>query len=74
METSTIGNFSESDLKFFKHIRKIYKYLAVIDKLKTGEILYSECFEPLSTYIKEKTDWENRSNGMSNLTLSSNFS
>ena len=47
-----------------------------MDKLKSvpGEILYSECFEPLSTYIKEKTDWENRSNGLSMSTLTSNFS
>ena len=74
MENSGSGNFSESDLKFFKHIRKIYKYLAVMDKLKTGEILYSECFEPLSNYIKDKTDWENKSNGMSMTTLTSNFS
>ena len=39
-----------------------------------GEPLYSECFEPLNTYIKEKTDWETKSNGMSISTLTSNFS
>lgn len=66
--------FTDSDMKFFKHVRKIYKYLAVIDKFKTEEIRYSECFEPLSNFIKEKTDWENKSNGMSMTTLTSEFS
>ena len=68
------ANFSESDMRFFKHLRKIYKYIAVIDKLKSDEIRYSECFEPLSNFIKDKTDWENKSNGMSMTTLTSNFS
>jgi hypothetical protein len=75
MEGSAVGGFNDGDFRFFKHIRKIYKYLAVIDKMKApGETLFSECFDPLSTFIKEKTDWETRSNGISNSTLTSNFS
>ena len=42
------------DLQFFRHIRKIQKYLAVLDKVKSSAPRLSECLEPLTKYIKEQ--------------------
>jgi hypothetical protein len=58
----------EDLLKFFKHIRKIHKYLANMDRQKTGMARFSESLEPLSNYIKFNCDSE------TNSTLTSNFS
>ena len=45
---------SSTDLQFFRHVRKIQKYLSVLDKVKSGAPHLSESLEPLTKYIKEQ--------------------
>ena len=63
------GNeIGEDHSKFFKHIRKIHKYLANMDRQKYIAPKFSESLEPLSNHIKFNCDSETTS------TLTSNFS
>jgi len=57
-------------MKFYKHIRKIYKYLASLDKQKYTHPKFSSSLEPLSRFIKDNVS--DTSETMS--TLTSNFS
>lgn len=59
---------SEENHKFFKHMRKIYKYLSQMDRTKYLEPKFSESLEPLSKFIKDKCDSETMS------TMTSQFS
>ena len=49
-----IGN--ENDLKFYKHLRKIFKYVAQLDKAKQSGPKFGMAIEPLYTYFKENYD------------------
>ena len=65
------------DLQFFKHIRKLQKYLNILDKVKSQGPYLSLGLEPLTKYIKEKVFDGNMSTGgisMSTLTSLSNIS
>lgn len=43
----------ESDLKFIKHIRKIFKYMSQMENQKLNEHKFAEHLEPLYNYFKE---------------------
>ena len=58
----------EDHTKFFKHFRKIHKYLANMDRQKYLAPKFSESMEALSNHIKFNCDSE------TNSTLTSNFS
>lgn len=51
----------EDHNKFFKHIRKIQKYLANMDKQKFLAPKFSESLEPLANHIKFNCDSESYS-------------
>lgn len=53
---------NEDHTKFFKHIRKIQKYLAQIDKNYNLEPKFSDTFIPLYKFIKENCDSDTVSN------------
>lgn len=53
-DTFQIGN--DSDLKFYKHLRKIYKYVAQLDKTKQSSPKFGMAIEPLYTFFKENYD------------------
>jgi len=58
----------EDHTKFFKHFRKIQKYLCNMDRQKYLAPKFSESMEALSNHIKFNCDSE------TNSTLTSNFS
>ena len=60
------NQFGQEDYKFFKHIRKIHKYLAQLDKHKYLDPKFGDAFNPLSKYIKDNCD--KNSDAMSQLT------
>jgi hypothetical protein len=60
------GPFTQEDYKFFKHIKKIHKFLSTMDRQKYLLPKYGEALEPLSKYIRENSD--KNSDVMSNMT------
>jgi len=60
---------SEVDVKFLKHIRKIYKYLQQLDKQRSMDPKFAESLLPLYSYYKEKCDMD--SEAMSTVTSDS---
>ena len=57
---------SNHDMKFLKHVRKIYKYLQQLDKQKQTMPKFSKGIEPLYNFIKDNVD--TNSDAMSTLT------
>jgi len=77
-------NSQESDTSFFRHIRKIHKYLVALERgqKKKGKAsdapdqkFFSDCLDPLSKYVKQNflSDDES-SRGSMITTMTSNFS
>ena len=52
----TNNQFTQDDYKFFKHIRKIHKFLAQLDRQKYISPKFGDAFNPISKYIKENCD------------------
>ena len=81
-------SLQEHDKMFFKHLRKIYKYMAAIERgnkaaaknaQKDADSIerqyFSDCIEPLNRYVRETyiTDNESSHGSLTN-TMTSGFS
>ena len=62
----------EDHTQFFKHIRKIHKYLSALDKTKYLEPKFGAVLEPLAKHIKENCDSDQNSTLTSNISLFKN--
>ena len=57
---------AQTDLRFSKHFRKLYKFMSQLDRQKESGPKYAGLFEPLYKFIKDTVDMS--SDGMSTLT------
>lgn len=60
--------------KFFKHIRKIHKYLVKLEQSKPRDPNFSESLAALYSFIKERHDSETASTMTSNFSMFKNYS
>ena len=68
LQTST-----EEMQKFFKHIRKIHKYLVKLEQSKPRDPNFSESLSALYAFIRERTDSETASTMTSNFSMFKNY-
>eukprot|EP00347_Sterkiella_histriomuscorum_P022805 403337088 len=61
------GESISEEVKWAKQIRKLYKYLALMDKTKYLEPKFSETLEPFSSFLKKHLEMDNNSTITSNL-------
>ena len=56
LQPQLMSSASDDDMKFVKHIRKIYQYMSQLDKQKQLEPKFGHSIEPLYKFFKENYD------------------
>ena len=72
--SALLATSSEEMQKFYRHIRKIHKYLVKLEQGKPRDPNFSDCLQQLHGFIKERTDSETASTMTSNFSMFKNYS